>query len=489
MDWDDEDEKTNIYDKEETQQALASIKAPMPAAGLPPPSAPKPAAGALPPPSKPLGSAAALAAGSGGTAGALPPPMAPLPQMSAPPMSGGAPVSALPAPAPLPSRMDPTQVVRPSGGGKGGIIAGVGIALVAAAAGAFFLFGPKRGTVIVIAKSGGREVKSAQVFIDEKKVCDALPCRAPDIDKGTRTVKVVAAGFEPGSELVAVRAGEESPITIELARGRGDSSSPNDPSSSAAQIKGGTGFKATGAAHVKVSLDGKDLGPLPQEVKDATPGEHKIKFYSSDRYKADERTITIAENEVKDLGAVKLGVVKGKATLTLETLGSTVTLVSGADRKAVRTFPISLDIDTSKTWVIEATKSGFLDFKQPITFDDGEAEKTFSIALTEKGKPIKKDDDDKTPAKKDDDKTAAKTGDDKKDDKGSADSGQATLSINSIPPSNCILDGRPLGSTPKAGVSVSAGTHTVVFVHPEMGRKSASVTVKPGESRSVGVRF
>ena len=496
MDWDDEDEKTNIYDKEETAQALASLKAPLPAAGLPPPSMPKPtpAAGVPPASARGLGSAAALAAGSGGMAAApMPAPLPPPQPITAPPSHGmGVPVAALPAPAPLPSRMEPTQVVQAAKSGKGGLIAGVAIALVAVAAGAFFVLAPKRGTLIVVAKSGGREVKSAQVFVDEKKVCESLPCRAPDIDKGTRSVKVVAPGFEPGTELVAVRSGEESPVTIELARGQRDS---GDSASSAPQVKAGTGFRVSGPAQVKVSLDGKELGPLPQEVRDATPGEHKVKLYASERYTPDERTITFAENEMKDLGAVKLKVVKGKATLTLETLGAIVTLVSGAERKAVRTFPISLDIDTSKTWVIEANKSGFVDFKQPITFDDGEAEKTFSIALVERGKPKPKDDDDKPVApKKDDDKpVAAKTNDDdkpKKDDgKAAADSGQATLSINSIPPSSCILDGRPLGSTPKAGVSVSAGTHTVVFVHPEMGRKSASVTVKAGESRSVGVRF
>lgn len=66
---------------------------------------------------------------------------------------------------------------------------------------------------------------------------------------------------------------------------------------------------------------------------------------------------------------------------------------------------------------------------------------------------------------------------------------QATLNINSIPRSNVVLDGRPLGMTPQLGVSVSPGTHTVVFVHPELGRKVAGTSVKAGATGTVAVRF
>lgn len=65
----------------------------------------------------------------------------------------------------------------------------------------------------------------------------------------------------------------------------------------------------------------------------------------------------------------------------------------------------------------------------------------------------------------------------------------ATLNINSIPVSKVVLDGRPLGSTPKVGVSVSPGTHTVVFVHPVHGKKTVSITVKAGETKAVPMKF
>jgi hypothetical protein len=64
-----------------------------------------------------------------------------------------------------------------------------------------------------------------------------------------------------------------------------------------------------------------------------------------------------------------------------------------------------------------------------------------------------------------------------------------TLSCNSIPVSNVIIDGKPMGSTPRMGLTVPAGTHTVVFVHPEHGRKVVTVTVAPGQSAMAATRF
>jgi hypothetical protein len=67
--------------------------------------------------------------------------------------------------------------------------------------------------------------------------------------------------------------------------------------------------------------------------------------------------------------------------------------------------------------------------------------------------------------------------------------GNGTLNINSIPVANVVLDGRPIGSTPIRGLSVSPGPHTIVFIHPEQGRKVTSVKVEPGQAATAAVRF
>jgi serine/threonine-protein kinase len=166
-------------------------------------------------------------------------------------------------------------------------------------------------------------------------------------------------------------------------------------------------------------------------------------------------------------------------------------LVSGNERRPIPKLPIKIDITTDKPWSIVATKTGYEEFKQDISFQDGKAEETFVIDLYEKGKKP-------APAPASGGKTAAGGALPEKTpketppsgDKGGKDTGaQGTLNMNSIPVSNVILDGRPLGTTPKVGVSVPAGKHTVIFVHAELGRKSSVVNVPAGGNATAAVRF
>jgi serine/threonine-protein kinase len=64
----------------------------------------------------------------------------------------------------------------------------------------------------------------------------------------------------------------------------------------------------------------------------------------------------------------------------------------------------------------------------------------------------------------------------------------AKLNLNAIPRATVLLDGRPIGSTPKLGVEVSAGSHTVIFISGEL-RKSTAVTVEAGETKTVALRL
>jgi serine/threonine-protein kinase len=188
-------------------------------------------------------------------------------------------------------------------------------------------------------------------------------------------------------------------------------------------------------------------------------------------------------------------VVKGLATIKGGTGadGAKVLLVSGSERRPIPKLPIKIDITTDKPWSIVATKAGFEDFKKDISFQDGKAEETFTVDLYEKGKAPKPE----APVA-----TGGQTptgGTEKPPETGKppvggtekpvAAAGTGTLNINSIPVSNVILDGKPMGSTPKVGLSVPAGNHTVVFVHAEHGRKSRVVNVPAGGAATAAVRF
>jgi hypothetical protein len=67
--------------------------------------------------------------------------------------------------------------------------------------------------------------------------------------------------------------------------------------------------------------------------------------------------------------------------------------------------------------------------------------------------------------------------------------GQARLNINSFPVANVVLNGRPLGNTPLVSVPVKPGVHTILFVHPELGRKRQRVKVSAGGTVLAAVRF
>jgi hypothetical protein len=67
--------------------------------------------------------------------------------------------------------------------------------------------------------------------------------------------------------------------------------------------------------------------------------------------------------------------------------------------------------------------------------------------------------------------------------------GSGTLSIESNPPSKVLLDGAALGTTSHRSLTVPAGTHTVTFIHPDLGKRSMAVDVAAGKSAGIAVDF
>jgi hypothetical protein len=66
---------------------------------------------------------------------------------------------------------------------------------------------------------------------------------------------------------------------------------------------------------------------------------------------------------------------------------------------------------------------------------------------------------------------------------------KGVLNINSIPLSKIVLDGRPIGGTPRVQVPVVPGYHTVVFIHSVRGRIEKQVHVEAGRTVLAAVRF
>jgi PEGA domain-containing protein len=474
IDWDDEDEATMVFDKsvEDTARSLLhSAPPPSPAAGAPPsPPTPPPAAGAPPPGRQPT-----LLSRPPSPSAPPPPtlPRAPLP-----------PPKAVPYAAPLPPQQavfEPPAMAQPSSGGRSLMIGGVVLLLAAAGAGAMFLMPKKGSMVLTVAGPGNKPIDTVEVYVDGAKKCEASPCRVVDLAAGTHLVKVTAAGYQPtADQAVKISNGDEAVQNIALTR-----------------ASDGTGIRVTAEGRgIKLSVDGKEVGPLPQELKDLSPGDHLVHLDGGERYESFEKHITVEADQMQTMEP-KLRVKKGLATIKLgdNAEGAKVLLVSGGERRPITQLPITVDISVEKPYSIVATKKGFNDFEQRVAFEDGQAERTFLVNLTTAGS-------EPAPAPPPPARGAAAPSPAPGPAPGPGPSptpaapvaarpatGNGTVNLNAIPASNVVLDGRPMGQTPRMNVSVAPGPHTVVFVNAEHGRKTKTINVEAGKSATVVVRF
>jgi hypothetical protein len=545
MDWDEEDEATHIFDEqsesthifdEEANQAT-KIGDPYPVAAAPAAAAPKakmtllgltaPAAApsvstvpppqgsarqlSRPPPPPPASGGAFPGGGFGrpssgfpGAAPSFPPPptinpfppalattpglgssqRSPTMPPSGPPSYQPLPQLPIPRPAPVPDfmpgarrAMEATAMVRPPQN-RTMLFAALGVAGVVAIAGALFLPSHPGRIVINVADAQGGGVNHVEIFVDGRKQCDTAPCIVDQVAAGPHDVKLLADGYDaPPVQTVTVESRKDATAAFSLG-------------SSA-----GTGIKVGGTQPgVKLYVDDKESGPLPQELRDLTPGDHVIKVAGSERYQPLEKHVSVERQKIQDLGTVTLKVLKGKATISLGTPGARVFLVSGSDRRELPMLPISVDIDTGKNWALEANRPGYVDYREAIAFDDGQAERTYVISLDPRPAGMQSAPIYYAPAPQQApvQRSAPAQASEEKAEKpsGAGEGGEAFLTMNSIPPSTCFLDGKSLGSTPKVHVTVKPGAHTVKFVDADDGlTKTLMVSVGAGETKTAAAKL
>jgi hypothetical protein len=483
MDWDDEDEKTSIYDRgggpEDAARALLS--------GSVPPVAPPPAAGAPPPmmmshaPPPPPPVPSRMPAPPTRPTNRPPPPPPPMAQ-----------APAMPQPMPMPQTATVSYPGR-SGGGKSGLFVIVAAALVVAAVLVYF-FLPRTGSLVVtVSGPGNKPLDAVDIIVNDKKAdCPRSPCTLNDLKADTYYVRAHAAGYQAMADVaIAVGAGSKAVSNLTLVRALG------------------TGIKVIGeGVGLKLYLDGREVGPLPQEIKDMEPGEHLVRVAGSERFEAFEKRINVEPEQMQTIGPLRLRVLKGLATIQAGpgAEGAKVILNSGSDRRTLPKLPITLDIPTNQPHVLVATKRGYEQVRVPIKFEDGQVEKTIELNMTASGGGSEANDEPTSPSPgrspgrsggspsgSSGSSSGSSTSSEPSGSSGSSGSsassgGSATLNMNSIPVSMIILDGRPIGNTPKVGVKVGAGVHSVVFVK-DGERKAQTVNVPSGATKTVAVRF
>jgi serine/threonine-protein kinase len=341
----------------------------------------------------------------------------------------------------------------------------------------YFLFGRTGGLTVTISGPGGRPVDGVQIVVDEVKRCDTSPCRIEGLAPGAHILKASAKGFqETAPQAISVSAGEQTTQNISLSAGAGETS---------------VRVSAMGSG-LKLYIDGQEIGELPATAKNVTSGSHVIRVSGNERYEPWEEKITVDDGEKKTIGPLKLQVLKGLATFKAGpgADGARVLL----DGRLVPELPSTIEVPAGKQLTLVASKPGYSTYKRMVSFEDGVAEKTFEITMAEgseeasppalvadrapppaRGQPPAKNNAPAAPAPPPPSKGTGK--------------GKAVLNMNSIPVSNVILNGHPLGPTPKVGVQVDPGPQTVVFVHPDFGRKVMSATVGAGETKTFMARL
>jgi hypothetical protein len=370
------------------------------------------------------------------------------------------------------------------GGSNVGLRLGIGIAAAIALTAMVLLFfaGPKTGRLVVnVSDARGGPVEHLEVFVDGKKNCDTTPCYADQLSAGLHEVKVLAEGYDaPAARGTTIESRKDTTVSFTLV----------------GNAKGGSGVRIAGSQPgVKLYVDGNEVGPLPQDIRTLSPGEHRLRLAGSDRYAPLERTVTLGRDEVQDLGQQTLKVIRGKATIASAPSGAKVYIVAGTDRHELPSWPMSVDIDTSKQWWLEAVKPGFTDYQQLISFDDGVAEKSFVIDLLPKAAAPPIDNgsdpgDPPSPAPRPQPRRPPSSDNGGDDTGNTVASGEGYLNINSVPASSVILDGKPVGQTPLVHMTVNAGTHQVVFVNADQGlKKQITVTVGAGETKVAAAKL
>lgn len=458
IDWDDdENEKTTLFGgpgSEPTPKKMGGLGGTRSYSPLPP-IAPR----SSPPPPEPR--VRALASPSPGAYGA--PGVAPRPRGSAPPSFEARPST------------DEIEEIFPQRR-RAPIVAAGALAVVLIGV-LVLLFLPTAGTLVVaVAGPGNKQVDGIEVYVDGERKCDVSPCRVEELKQGVHTVRAKAAGYEETADK-AVDVAEHTVIDVEL--------TPSSQDTGLRVTAEGTGLKLT--------VDGKEVGLLPQQLEDITAGEHTIHVAGNARFAPHEQRVSVKEGQVTTIGPLKLKVVKGLALINPgnNSRGAKILLVSGQEIRPIPRLPIRLDIPTDRNYRVVASKTGFKAFEQPIEFEPGQVEKTFTVDLVPEDAREEQavaSAEPPAPSRQTSRKTSARPRSKTRAAPKPAGT-TGTLTMNSVPTSTIVLDGQPRGTTPQVGVRVSAGPHTVMFVCEGRGRKVVHVNVPAGGKGTAIVRF
>lgn len=354
-----------------------------------------------------------------------------------------------------------------------------GLALAASLVIAVLALWRQEGDLYVeVRDDAGNTIPVAEVFIDGQKQCDATPCVVRETRTGTKLVQVLADGHGSDGPVAAhVESGSDNRIVVTLER-------------SLATLKAKSSQKG-----IQLFVDGTDRGTLPVELSDLQPGKHELRFEAKN-YETKTQTVDLEVGEPLALSDVTLDVARGIVQVDVSSDSARVLLVKEGGKAKVLSgpFPRTVELDPDSDWKIVGRDTGRDEIVAKIDFSDGVAEKTVKVSWTDEAdepKPVASVSSSDLP-RGGASATAAPTREAEPEPKPEPSDVKAetgTLNVNSIPVSKVMVDGRPVGETPKVNMTLPVGTHTITFVHPELGKRSVSVQIKAGVLTRAAVKL
>jgi serine/threonine-protein kinase len=308
---------------------------------------------------------------------------------------------------------------------------------------------PELGSVLITAAGPSRTpLDNVEIYLNGEKRCDSSPCRVHGMAPGGHILRAMAPGHLPMADVaLKVEPGDEAVMNITLVPGS----------------RGGGAVLAAVAPEATAS---------PPSIAHDAPG--------------------LVEKKAE------LHLLAGK-----HAEGASVYIVSGNERRPVPTLPARIAVPVGKTYEVVAEKLQHDRFTSSVAFSPNDERRTVTIDLGEPDAIEILDVTKSSAARSSEAAQATATSNVKLAPKKAeptptpepvarrapappparthqAASTTGKISIVSVPPAFALLDGRPVGRTPLYGVSVTPGPHTVVFIHPEHGRKTRTVEVPAG---------
>lgn len=347
---------------------------------------------------------------------------------------------------------------------------------------------PAKGAVAVsVVDSENNAVPNAEVLLDGQPACAPAPCKTGKLSTGKHTVAVRAPGYGLTEQEVEVQSGDTE-LKFVLDK--------SEPAGLHVRVPG-EGFR--------IYLDGEDRGSGSVTLAGLRPRTATLRVAGHPLYAAYEQQVELVPGKTI---TVEPKLVPVKAVITIEpgpgAEGASVEVVEpDGSRRAVTQLPARIEVRPGEQYRVRASRPGFSDYETQVIFGDSEAEKTVRVQFVAAGAPpvvapvapaqprpaapvapaapVRPAPAAPAPAAPAPARPVAPAPVANATAKG-------TLSINSIPLSNVLVDGRPVGATPRK-LELSPGKHSVVFVHPTMGRKTVTVEVQPGKTSVASVKF